>query len=89
MEATDSSAGDGDEEAREDIVGERRVLLLCHIAEAVPQLRQHRHLDEEHHDEGYCHEEQGEGEYGVYLADNLVDGEHRCYHVICEYHYYP
>ena len=43
--------------------------------EIAPYLRQGGLLDEQAHHEGHGHEEHGESEDGVELADNLVDGQ--------------
>lgn len=74
VETADSAAGDGDEQTREDIVGERsRVCSLAHIAHTVPQLGQRRPFYEQHSHQSHSHEQQREREERVYLAYDLVD----------------
>ncbi len=79
METADGATGDGDEQAGEQgAVGQRLA------RQALPQLGQVGMLHKEHHHQGGGHEQQREGEQRVYLADDLVDGQHRGHQVVDE-----
>ena len=85
MEARHGTAGHGDEEGREDVVGPMFwVGFGAHVVEMAPQLGQVRHLDEKHHHQRYGHENQRHGKHWINLADNLVDGQHRGYDIVSE-----
>ena len=79
VEAADSSAGYGDEQAGEDCAR-----LRTHVGKTVGQFRQRRPLDKQHNHQRDGHEQHGDGEERVYLADDFVDWQHRCEEVIDE-----
>ena len=85
VEAAYGSTGNGKEKA-----GEERVLRNVAIraepsgiavevarAKVAPQFGKVRHLDEQAYHQCHGHEQQREGEEGIYLANDLVDGQHR------------
>ena len=90
VKTANCATGYSDEEAGEDAVGEPgRVGLLSQVAQSVPQFGQNWHLHEQHHHQSHSHKQQREREYGVYLADNLVDRQHRCHDVVGEDNAHP
>ena len=97
MEAADGSTGYCYEQAWEDRIGRRERLRAkpCGIAVVVagakvaPQFRNVRQFHKQAYEQGKRHEEQGERKQRIYLADNLVDWQHRGYYVVGEDDYYP
>ena len=79
METTDSTTGNSDEQTGEDA-------LRCErgLSNALPHLRDIRHLHKQHRHQGYSHKQQGECEQGVNLSDNLIDRHHRGNDIIHE-----
>ena len=59
------------------------------VLQAVPKLGQGRMIDIQHRQNAHCHKQQRQGENGINLADNLVDGQHRGQHIIKEDHHNP
>ena len=72
VETADGATGNGDEQCGEN-AGRRQGLYR----QAFPNLGQVRHLHKQHHHQRCCHKEQREGKERIYLADNLVDRQHR------------
>ena len=73
VEAADGAAGNRDEQAGEDglsLESDRRSA----VAQALPEFRQRRPLDQQSDEQRHGHEEQGEGEERIDAADDLVDG---------------
>ena len=75
MKAADRSAGNRDEQARENrVLGQgtaRRVF------QPFPNLRNIRELDKQDDHQGNRHEDQSKGEHRIYPADDLVDRQQR------------
>ena len=90
METRNSTTSNGDKEGWEDGIGPLLWLcLLTHIVEVRPQLRQMRHLDEQHNHQRCSHEKQREGKQRIYLTDDLVDGQHSGNDIVDEDDAYP
>ena len=97
MEAADGTAGNSDEEAREyGVVGNERlasepsgILVEVGLRKVAPQFRNNGLLDEESHQECQCHKDEREGKERIYLANDLVDRQHRGNDVIGEDHNNP
>ena len=82
MEATDGSAGDGNEKAREDGLAVHPYRGTA-VLQSVPELGDGRPFDYQSSEQAYGHEYEREGEYGVNLADDFVNGEKGGYEVVC------
>ncbi|CCY01411.1 unknown [Prevotella sp. CAG:924] len=97
MEATDGSAGDRQEQTREERIGSHirggaqhgSRHIAVGIIKTCPQLRQigHRHIEIDQQRES--HEEQGKGKDGIEPANDLVNGQHRGQNVIDQDHNHP
>ena len=88
VEAGYRAAGDGYEEAGEDALAvepDGRAAVL----QSLPKLGQMGPFDEQAHHQRNCHEQQGEGEQGIYLSNYLVDGKEGGDHIIGEDDRYP
>ena len=79
VESAHRSARNGYEQAREYWSGCR-----THVRETVGKFGQRRPFHYQHHHECHSHEEHGDGEEGIYLADDLVDGQQRCEEIVGE-----
>ena len=78
VEAGNGSAGDGDEERREDVVGPPIGLRRSpHVVVVRPQFGQRGPVEDEPHHQCPGHEQQRHGEQRIDLADDLVDGGYR------------
>ena len=82
MEATQGTAGDGDEHTREHLVGEGAVGRLAHILGMRPQLGQLRPFHKQAYHQCCHHEQKGNGKHRIEAPDNLVDREHRGHDII-------
>ena len=79
METADGATGNRDEHHREYRVGGGGGVL---VVKAFPHLGDGHLIDDEGHHDGDGHAQQQEAEDGIYLADQLVDGQQRGYQII-------
>ena len=84
VETAQRTAGNRDEEAGEDLLGETGVGSRAHVVQPVPKFGQLGHLDVEHRHKGYGHEDKGKGKEGIDASDDFVDGQHRGQDVVSE-----
>ena len=89
MEAAYGTAGNGDEEARENGLAGNQTLILAEVAEPVPEFRQAWPLDEQAHQKGNGHKKQGGGKNRINPPHKLVYGQYCSEYVIKEDNAYP